>query len=144
MKPDSLSISLYQPDDGDSLTGFLIEASNGRYSCTTVILAYPETLTELATAIKGFPASPSSKVKFRLGSAGIGECELSFLCVDLSGHAVVWVSMEDEHPVRPSSTHQTAKLCLRIEPRAVDEFASALARLSSGETTSATLYGNEP
>jgi hypothetical protein len=142
--PCTLSISLHQQDDGDGLARFLIQASNNRFSCATVVWSCAETFAELATAIKGFPVSASSKVNFQFGSHGVGECALSFSCVDGSGHAVVWVSVEDEYPVQPTLTHQTAKLCLRIEASAVDDFVAALAALSSGSTTSAVLYGNEP
>lgn len=106
--------------------------------------ATPRHLRSWLPPSKGFPVSASSKVNFQLGSPGVGECVLSFSCVDGSGHAVVWVSVEDADPVRPSSIHETAKFCLRIEAAAVDVFASVLFALLSESTTSAVLYGNEP
>jgi len=144
MTTRTLTISLHQPDDGDGLARFKIEAENGRFSCTTLVWGYAETFAELAGAIKGFPAALSASVDFQLGSAGVGECNLSFVCIDGSGHAAVWVSVESESPVRPSSQYQKASICLRIEPSSVDSFHSDLVALASGGSTKAELYGSEP
>jgi len=144
MTPRTLTISLHQPDDGDGLARFKIEAENGRFACATLVWSYVETLAELARAIKGFPCAPSASVDFHLGSAGVGQCGLSFVCLDGSGHAVVWVSVESEYPVRPSSQHQEASICLRIEPSSVDSFHFELVALASGLSTKAELHGSEP
>ena len=144
MTPRSLTISLHQPDDGDGLARFKIEAENGRFACSTLVWGYAETFAELAGAIKGFPTSPSASVEFQLGSAGVGQCSLSFVCLDGSGHSAVWVSVESEYPVRPTSQHQEASLCLRVEPSSVDSFHSELLALASGSSTMAELHGSEP
>lgn len=140
MTQHSIVISLYQPDDGDGLARYKVEAGNGVFACSALIWAYAENFADLATEIGGFPTSPSSAINFQLGSPRAGQCELSFSCVD--GHAVVWVSVESEHPFFPSSKYQTASLCLRIEPSAVDAFHSDLVALASGSITRAELHGS--
>lgn len=140
----SLVFALHQPDDGDGLARYRLAAANQSFSCRTAFWGYAEQFEELASAIAGFPASPSSKVEFSLGTPNLGQCKLEFSCIDGSGHAVVWVSAESEYPVYPSSSHQHAKLCLRVEPAAVDRFRDQLLGLASGTVTSAALDVNEP
>lgn len=139
-----LVISLNQPDDGDGIARFKVEANNGLFSCHTLVWGYADSFAELAETIKGFPISSSSSVNFDLGSKGAGTCNLSFCCVDGLGHSIVWVSVESEYPVHPTSKYQSATICLRIEASAVDSFYSGLVALASGSTQSAELYGNEP
>jgi hypothetical protein len=140
----SLSISLYLSEDEDGLARYLIQAANDRFSCATTVWGYAETLAELATAINGFPTSPSAKESFQLGSLGVGQCQLEFSCIDGSGHAVVWVTVIEETPVYPTSLHQTTTLCLRIEATAIDSFIGALQSLSLGSSNNAVLYGSPP
>jgi hypothetical protein len=144
MDAPSLAISLYLPDDGDGLARFQVVASNPSFKCTSVIWAYAERFRELADELAGFPVSTSSRVDFALGSPNVGECTLEFSCVDGSGHVVVWVALESESPVFPSSVHQSAKVCLRVEPASIDNFRNELLALATGTGRAAELLGNEP
>ncbi len=144
MTPRRVIISLHQPDDGDGLARFKIEAENGLFACTTLVWDYAERLADFAGAIHGFPTTPSASVTFDLGSAGVGYCSFSFVCLDGSGHAAVWIHVESEYPVHPSAQHQTASICLRIEAAAVDAFHSGLLALASGSSKNTELYGSEP
>ena len=137
-----LEISLYQKDDGDGLARFKVAAENESFTGVTLVWGYAEMFDELASDLNGFPRSTSSKVLKQFGSPKVGQCDLSFYCIDGSGHAVAWVKLEAEYPVHPTSNYESISMCVRVEPAAVDTFASELRSLATGKSESATLYGS--
>lgn len=137
----TLEISLYQGDDGDGLARYKVAASNSSFSGAALVWGYAENFEELANVLKGFPQTTLSKVLKNFGSPSVGLCELEFCCIDGSGHAVVWVKLESEYPVHPSSRHESISMCIRIEPSAVDVFVQELRLFAAGTLEKATLYG---
>jgi hypothetical protein len=144
MEAARLAVSLHLPDDGDGLARFRVAVTNQSFKSTSVVWAYAEQFRDLAGDLAGFPESTSSRVDFTLGSANVGECVLEFTCIDGSGHVVVWVALESENPVFPSSVHQSARVCLRVEPASIDDFCTELLALAAGTSVTAELLGNEP
>jgi hypothetical protein len=138
----SLQISLYQPDDGDRLARFRILASNDVFSGATLVWGYAESFSEMATVLDDFPHASTSKVTYKLGSPGTGFCNLEFSCIDGLGHAVVWVTLESEYPVHPSADHQRVKLCIHVEPTAIDKFCMELKSFAREDIKEAALYGS--
>jgi hypothetical protein len=140
-----LTIQLRDPGDADDrLCRYRVCVSNDFFSGMTDVWAYPENLSELSSAIAGFPASPQSVVRFEMGAKSVGEAKLEFRCVDGSGHAVIWATLVSSDPVRPSAQFQQASVCLRIEPSQVDEFCGELLALAGAQCEIAKLCGNEP
>jgi hypothetical protein len=141
--PNALIICLHQADDGDGIARFGIKASNGTFSCSTEVWSYAEAFGALAKLIRGFPVATTSAVDFNLGSQGVGQCKLSFNCLDGKGHIVVWITVESAYSFHPTSQHQMARLALRTEPAMIDIFYSELIALAEGRFTQASLIGCE-
>ena len=141
----SLSVEVRDPGDADDpLASYRITASNEQFDGATDVWGYPEQFQELAASLEGFPASASSTVTFTLGSSGMGEITLEFMCVDGSGHAAVWVTLTSARSVAPTAKHQRATICLRFEAASMDSFCRELHALSDGRVTIARLHANEP
>ena len=141
MSPCSLSFVLRQPDDGDGLARFEAIVESDSFAGKIQFWGYAEQFDELAEKLKGFPASPESRVEHALGSPGVGLCEMKFECIDGVGHVAVWAELEAEHPVFPSNEYQKSKQCILVDPASVDQFYVELKGLGSGSEIRASIYG---
>lgn len=138
----TLEISLYQKDDGDGLSRYMVAASNDSFSGAALVWAYSENFQELGFALDGFPQATSDKVCKQLGSPGVGLVELEFSCIDGSGHAVAWIRLESEYPVETSNRYENMSMCVQVEAAAVDSFVKELHSLALHRLEKATLCGS--
>lgn len=133
-----LTISVVDPDD--DYLGLEISAASGRFAGATRIFAALDELGEFAVAIRGFPLDAGDSRRFEFGSrdpkhAG-GFVELTFRCVDGTGHAEVHVAITDDDQFHSEASSQFS---FPIHAAALDRFVQALCGVESAKAGEATL-----
>ncbi len=122
MEP-GLRISVVDRGDADYI-GIEINAASERYAGATRIYAGFDELSEFASQVEGFPESVFDERKHEFGSTepwvagGFGS--MRFCCSNKLGHAVLEVSLEDDHEWHATAS---AKFSFRIHAADVDRFA---------------------
>jgi hypothetical protein len=127
--------------DGDCCVRYSLSARNSEFAATTHAWGDVEEHLGLARALQGFPTTSDSVVQFSFGGTGIGSCALEFFCLDWSGHVGVWLAIESDSSAAAGQPHQVARLSIRTEPAAIDQFVAALASFAVGRQNAAVLSG---
>jgi hypothetical protein len=139
--PNRIELRVTDVDADYSLLA--ISVADGLFAGTAEIYGV-EAALELATALEGFPRSPTDQREVTLGSRDArvadGWVQFSCRCRDRAGHPVLEVELCNKSAVSGLSP-RTAHMHLRVEAPAIDAFVHAL-RTWRYETGSAvTLSG---
>lgn len=119
-----------------------VVAANGRFAGS--IWAYGSLAVgpDFADALCGFPASPTDRRFFEIGSLDEGAAEggarFEFMCFDGAGHAAVLVRLRAARHERYGAR---AEFFIEIEAAAVDEFVGELRRFGPSGSAIARLRG---
>ena len=131
--------------DEDLVEIELTAANTSFRGCTRVYTTY-DALRELASDLRGFPQSLSSRVLHEAGdAAGYSYVHLEFYCFDDVGHTAARITVE-ANTLGSSrvETKDRVVLELQFEPAALDRFVAALDQLVASEDGEATLDGISP
>jgi len=140
----SLHVSSTLEHDGDGCVRYSVGISNRDFSASTWAWGGTEDHLALADALTGFPQASSSRATYKFGTPGTGTCVLEFSCTDNLGHVGVWGSVESTYPVGRTDNYESARVFLRCDPSAIDQFVSALRRFAAGSANVAVLTGLGP
>ena len=119
-----------------------VRADYGGFAAVADCYCGHDTLAGLATAVRGFPASPMDRREFALGAvdpgyAG-GGAMLRLGCADALGHVLVRVVLQTggtEGGAEPDS----AAFSFPVDAAAIDEFVAELGRMPMALGAMATL-----
>jgi hypothetical protein len=100
-----------------------IFASSVRFSGATRIFTGCGGLTDFADAIAGFPTNPADQRSYLFGSYTGPYCGLTFFCRDRTGHAEVFVVLEDDSVYHSKGF---AKFTIPVMPSDIDKFVARL------------------
>ena len=120
--------------------GIEIRAANDRFAGSTWIYAGLSQLSEFADRMAGFPTNPQDDRKYEFGTpdpgfAG-GYCSFHLQCVDSSGHARLYVSLQDDYRVHELAT---ATLAFPVLAADIDRFAVRLREIEKEQFGEANL-----
>lgn len=121
-----------------------ISVADGQFAGATEVYGADFAANELATALEGFPRSPTDIREVILGSrderVADGWIRFTCRCVDRAGHPVLEIELCDKYAafgLRPRSAH----VHLRVEAPAIDEFVRVLRTWPAQLGSAVTLYG---
>jgi hypothetical protein len=136
---DQLIISGNLDHDGDGLVRFRITAENPAFRGTTLTWGNEERISELLSALAGFPKTSSDRVEFVFGTPRTGVCRLEFQTVDSLGHCCVWVDLEAPYASTGKDRFEHSLVCVKFVPASLDEFCNHLRRFKRGRQNEAVL-----
>jgi hypothetical protein len=129
-----------------------VSASNGTFSGGADVFLSIGGIAEAASALKGFPVSPSDSRELQFGAfrsgLGGGGVRLRLSCKDGAGHSVLEVRVESvlgsETNGPLSRREQTAHFFADVAPSAVDRFVAELLDLDKQKAGIASLRFANP
>lgn len=136
MEPRLELVAIWEDED---LFEVRVSASNGKFAGETCCYTLREEIAGLGGLLTGFPKGPAETFQFTSADAANSHFTLQGCCRDALGHLSVRIKLVE----RWFSASQV-EFELKVEPAAVDRFASALMHLSTagvGEV-SAVLLGH--
>jgi len=127
----------------DDMFELQVIATNGRYSGTTEVYDFSESLANFAECLVAFPNDKKILIHEAGQQDGYGYFRMKFYCIDYSGHVGVEVSIE-ENVSNQQRPEEKSKLSMEIivQPSAIDNFQKELLQLAKIEEGIASLYGS--
>lgn len=116
-------------DEVEDLLEVVFSCRNGYFSGQAEIYTSRDALSQLASALRGFPSRPEDSRNFALGTFNPahadGGARMYFFCEDAAGHAVVEVQLR-AGACKGMGEMQSVALRIPIQAAGIDDFVKQL------------------